>query len=242
MSGPGLLLLATAVLGGAAAQRVTGLGFALVASPFLVLLLGPFHGVLLANALSLLTNLLVLCFTWRDVAVRKVVLLSLPALVMVVPGAWIAHHLNTAVLMVLVGTVIVVALLTVSFVPRARVLRGGRGAVVAGGMSGFMNASAGVGGPAITLYAVSTDWEHREFVGSMQLYFAVLNAASLAAKGGVPDLALPAALTALAALAAGSAAGHWLTRRIPVRWARAATTSLAVLGATATTAKGLAAL
>jgi hypothetical protein len=46
----------------------------------------------------------------------------------------------------------------------------------------------------------------------------------------------------LAALAAGSAAGHGLARRIPVTWARTATTSLAVLGAMATAVKGLAAL
>ena len=37
-----LALVTGAVLAGGGAQRVTGMGFALVASPFLVLLLGPF--------------------------------------------------------------------------------------------------------------------------------------------------------------------------------------------------------
>lgn len=43
-----LALLAVAV--GTALQRLTGIGFALVAAPLLVLLLDPFHGVLVANA------------------------------------------------------------------------------------------------------------------------------------------------------------------------------------------------
>ncbi len=38
-------LVLAAVFVGAVAQRVTGLGFALVVSPVLVILLGPFDGV-----------------------------------------------------------------------------------------------------------------------------------------------------------------------------------------------------
>ncbi|SCK56554.1 sulfite exporter TauE/SafE family protein [Streptomyces sp. WMMB 322] len=237
----GLLLLSLAVLGGASAQRVTGLGFALVASPFLVLLLGPLQGVLLANALSLLSNLVVFAFTWRDVSLRKVLLLSVPAMVMVVPGARVAQHTPAAPLMVVVGSVTLLALLTVTLLPRARVLRGTSGAITAGGASGFLNAAAGVGGPPVSLYAVSTGWDQREFVSSAQLYFALVNAASLAAKG-VPDIDVPVAMSALTALAAGSAAGHWLARRMPVARARAAATGLALLGAAAATVKGVVAL
>lgn len=47
-----LALLAVAV--GTALQRLTGIGFALVAAPLLVLLLDPFHGVLVANAATTL--------------------------------------------------------------------------------------------------------------------------------------------------------------------------------------------
>jgi uncharacterized membrane protein YfcA len=236
----GLALLAVAVLLGAGTQRLTGLGFALVSSPFLVLLLGAFQGVLVANLLSLVTNLVVLTLTWRHVAVRKVVLLVVPALALVVPGAWVARHLPAPVLLVVVGTLVVVALLVVTFVRRARVLHGTRGAVAAGGMSGFMNATAGVGGPAITLYAVSTDWDHHEFVGSMQLYFALLNIGSLAAKG-LPTLVPAELVTALVALAVGSVAGQLLARRVSAGVARHATTGLAVAGALATVVKGLAA-
>jgi hypothetical protein len=59
--------LGAAVLVGASAQRVTGLGFSLVASPFMVLLLGPFNGVLVVNACAVVAALAVLSQVWRDV-------------------------------------------------------------------------------------------------------------------------------------------------------------------------------
>jgi uncharacterized membrane protein YfcA len=44
-----------AVFVGAVAQRVTGLGFALVVAPVLVILLGPFDGVMIVNLCSVLS-------------------------------------------------------------------------------------------------------------------------------------------------------------------------------------------
>ncbi|HYH33464.1 MAG TPA: TSUP family transporter, partial [Pseudonocardia sp.] len=101
-----LALLAVAVLVGTGTQRITGLGFALVSAPFLVLLLGPFTGVLLANTLSLTTNLVVLAQTWRAVDVRKALLLAVPALAAVMPGAWVARTLPAPLLAIIAGTLV----------------------------------------------------------------------------------------------------------------------------------------
>ena len=105
---------------------------------------------------------------WRDIEWRKAVLLGVPALLAVPVGAWVARNLPPAPLMVVVGLLVVVALVAVLVSERARVLRGRGGAVAAGAMSGFMNVTAGVGGPAIILYAVSTAWEHRQFLATFQ--------------------------------------------------------------------------
>lgn len=238
LSAAGLTGLALVVVSGAGTQRVTGLGFALVSSPFLVLLLGPFQGVLLANALSLAANLVVLAQTWRAVEVRRALLLAVPALAAVVPGAWVAGALPAPVLSVLVGSLVLVALLVVLLVQRARVLRGHGGAVAAGGASGFMNVTAGVGGPAITLYAISTEWQHRPFVATVQLYFALLNAGSLLVKGW-PQLAPSAWGVAALALAMGILVGHRLSGVVSPERARAAVVVLALLGAGLTVGKGL---
>lgn len=237
----GLLLLAAAVLAGSGTQRVTGLGFALVAAPFLVLLIGPLQGVLLANALSLATNLVVLVPTWRDVEVRRGLLLAVPALAAVMPGAWAVRSLPPPVLAVAVGLVVLVALIVVLFSTRSRVFRGRTGAVGAGAMSGFMNVTAGVGGPALTLYAVSTRWEHRAFVATAQFYFALVNAGSLAAKGW-PDLSTGTWVVAAAALVCGVLAGQRLAVLVPPEQARRLVLALAFLGSSAAVVQGLLAL
>lgn len=238
MPGDALTALAVAVVAGAGTQRVTGLGFSLVSSPFLVLLLGPFEGVLLANALSLAVNLVVLAQTWRAVEVRRALLLAVPALLAVVPGAWVAQRLPAPVLSVLVGSLVLLALLASLLVQRARVLRGRRGAVTAGAASGFMNVTAGVGGPAITLYAISTGWQHRAFVATVQLYFALLNAGSLLVKGW-PQLPPSAWAVAALALTVGMLAGHRLAAVVPPQRARAAVVALALAGSALTVGKGL---
>jgi hypothetical protein len=232
--------VAASVFAGAATQRVTGLGFALVASPLLVLVLGPFQGVLLANVLSLLTNLVVLCLTWRDVELRRTLTLTIPAICLVPVGALVARTLPLAVLQVVVGAMVLVALAASRLTNDHLTLRGTRGAVAAGAASGFMNATAGVGGPALAIYAIGSRWDHRGFVASAQLYFALVNIASIATKG-LPDLTPWQLISAALALAAGLGAGQVLAPRLSPDRAMTAVIALAALGAGAAVIRGVAA-
>ena len=77
----GLILLAVAVLLGACTQRLTGIGFALVASPLLVLVLGPTDGVHVSNVLNLAVSLVVLSQTYRNIDLQRALTLAFPALV-----------------------------------------------------------------------------------------------------------------------------------------------------------------
>ena len=236
-----LVLLPLGVAAGAVTQRVTGIGFALVSAPLLVLVAGPFDGIILSNILGLVVSAVVLASTWRDVQWRRGLMLVLPALAAIPLGALVARAMPGPLLLVLVGSLVLVALTLVQASPRARVLRGPGGAVTAGAASGFMNVTAGVGGPAMVLYAVSTAWEHRRFVATFQFYAVIVNLASLLAKGS-PDLPARSLLVSLAALAVGLAGGELLSRRIPAERAGRAVLVLALAGAAATVAKGLIAL
>lgn len=71
-----LVLSCLSVAAGALTQRVTGIGFALVSAPLLVLVAGPYQGVVLANLLSLLVALGVFASTWSQTEWRRGVLLS----------------------------------------------------------------------------------------------------------------------------------------------------------------------
>lgn len=96
MGVPEMVLVTAVVLTGAATQRVSGMGFGLVSAPFLVLILGPFTGILLTNALGVATSLIVLTQVWRQVDLRTLVLLAPASLVAIVPGAWVALTVPSA--------------------------------------------------------------------------------------------------------------------------------------------------
>ncbi|MFT3877684.1 MAG: sulfite exporter TauE/SafE family protein [Propioniciclava sp.] len=229
------------VLLGAATQRITGMGFALVASPLLVLALGPLAGVQLSQVLGLSVSALVLAQVWRAAEGRKAVGLFLPALIGIIPGAWVTRTLPPAILSIVIGALVLIALLATVASERARVFRGTPGLLAAGFLSGFMNVTAGVGGPAIVLYALSTDWKHEDFVATVQLYFVGLNIASLTARG-LPALEDSTWIVVGIALAIGLAAGSLLAAKVSASLARRLVVVVAVLGSLATVAKGVLAL
>ncbi|SNS47640.1 hypothetical protein SAMN06893096_104283 [Geodermatophilus pulveris] len=241
MSALGTVLLATMVLLGALTQRATGLGFALVAAPFLVLLTGPAVGVSLSNVLSASLCALVLVRTGRRTLWREVAVLAVPALLAVPLGVYVVRTLPEGPLLVAVGLMSVAAVAVVA-VGRNRALLTGRGsAVVAGALAGFMNVTAGVGGPMVTAYAVSRRWPLPVFIPTAQATLLVLNVASLAGKG-LPPLAATVWVVSGVALVTGLAAGELLSRRLGAARGLQLVIVVALAGGVATLVRGLVAL
>jgi uncharacterized membrane protein YfcA len=234
-----VLLLPLGVVAGALTQRVTGVGFALVSAPLLVLAAGPFEGIILSNLLGLLVCAVVLARTWRDVEWRRGILLAIPALLVIPVGAYVARNVPAPPLLVLIGTLVLVALALVRFTSRLTLFHGPGGAIAAGASSGFMNVTAGVGGPAMVLYAASTRWEHHRFVATFQFYSVLVNASSLLAKGGVRQLDGRVVAIAVGALVLGLVGGDLVARRVSRERASQAVLVLAVGGALSTVVKGL---
>ncbi|WP_104190859.1 sulfite exporter TauE/SafE family protein [Cryobacterium sp. Y82] len=185
------VLVIAAVLVGSSMQRITGMGFALVAAPFLVLLLGPVDGVIVVNACGALTASIILMRVFRQVDWRRYSLLAVCAVVGIVPGSYILQFVSAAWLEISIG-VLVAAGLTVSVNLGRVVVRDRLGfRVMAGLTSGFMNTTAGVGGPAVSIYAIATGWPQRSFAATMQPYFLSIGLASLASKFGLGSADLP---------------------------------------------------
>ncbi len=161
-----------------------------------------------------------------------------PAVVGLIPGAWLAARLPGPVLSIVVGSLILVGIGATVASERARVFTGTPGLLASGFLSGLMNALAGIGGPAIVLYAVSTGWAHASFVATIQLYFGGLSLATLIAKGP-PTLDAIAWAVAIVALALGLLLGQALSTRVPARVARWLVIAVAVAGGVATIVKGV---
>jgi uncharacterized membrane protein YfcA len=234
----GDLVLGGIVLAGASVQRMAGIGFALLTAPVLALLLGASQGVVLCNTGSAAISAIGLATTWRRVRPAAMVPLIAAAGCSVPFGTWVAARLPEPQLLAVMGALVTVAVLVVLRGARLASLRGTRGAVAAGAVSGFMNSAAGVGGPALSLYAVNAGWTVREFVPNAQAYGLLVNLFSLAVKG-TPRLSSPAWLAVGAALLLGAVIGHWAADRVPERRARTVVLLLALGGGVTTLAKGL---
>lgn len=231
-------LLTGIVLLGSSVQWLTGMGFALVAVPALVLLLGPAEGVVLANCAAGAISVVGLAGGWRRVRPAAMVPLCAAAACTVPAGTWVTRRLPEPALLLVMGGLVTIAVLLVMRGARLPALRGTKGAVAAGAVGGFMNSAAGVGGPPVSLYALNAGWTVREFVPNAQFYGVVVNTFSVASNGA-PDLSPPRWVCVIAAMAAGALIGRGLADRIPEKRARLLVLLLALTGGVTALGKGL---
>ncbi|MBG6213432.1 MAG: sulfite exporter TauE/SafE family protein [Cryobacterium sp.] len=238
------VLVIAAVLIGSSMQRITGMGFALVAAPFLVLLLGPIDGVIVVNVCGALTAGVILMRVFRHVDWRRYGILAVCAVLGIIPGSYVLQFVSVAWLEISIG-VLVAAGLTIS-VSLGRVVVRDRLSflMMAGVTSGLMNTTAGVGGPAVSIYAIATGWPQRSFAATMQPYFLTIGLASLTSKfalGSAEVPQLPNLVWVLIGCAClvGLIAGDLLTTVIEPHVARRLLVIVAYLGSFATIVRGV---
>ncbi|GAC1440142.1 MAG: sulfite exporter TauE/SafE family protein [Mycobacteriales bacterium] len=230
---------AGAVLLGAAAQSVGGIGFVLVCGPLLVAALGPADGVRLAVVLSLLVNVAVLARTRKHADLRMALALLLPAAVATPLMAFLLRSAPARLAAGLAGTAAIVGAAALAVGLRWPGARGRPGAVGAGIISAAMNVAAGIGGPAIALYARNADWPVTAMRSTAQVYFLGLNLVALVSLGA-PRVHAPLIIGCLAALATGLLLGELVTRWVSEPSARRCTLALAAAGGAAVLARALA--
>lgn len=237
-----LLLLAAIIIGGVS-QRVTGMGFALVTAPFLVLLLGPVGGVLVVNVCAAMTSSLILLRVRRDVAWRRFAVLGTASVVGILPGSVLAQAAPSAWLELVVGTLVLLALASSLLARRAPAVRGQASAVVTGLVAGAMNSTAGVGGPAFSVYAVASRWPQTSFAATLQPLFITTGLVSFGSKlaiepSSLPPLAWWVWVGIAAALGAGVLLGDRVAHHLSARTARAGLLVVAATGAATIAVRG----
>lgn len=214
-----------AVAAGAIAQAITGLGFSLVCSPFLIAALGRADGVRLNLLLSAVLNLVMLVGERREARWRPALLLLIPAAI--TTPLWVAlfERIDGRDLAVAAGALTIVSAAAMAAGLRLRHAGGRVGAAVTGTVSAAMNALAGIGGPPIAVFAVNAEWPPETVRATLQAYFLGLNAIGLIVLGLPEFSALP-----WIGLGLGWLAGRSVVRRLPVGIARPAILLVAALG------------
>jgi uncharacterized protein len=222
-----LALAALAVAAGAAAQSVSGIGFALVGGPLLFTVFGAREGVRVAVVLSMLVNVGVLAREHRSVMWRRVLPVLATALAVTPLLAHLLADAHPRALRALAGGVIVIG---AALVAAGRTADTGLvGGVVAGVISATMNVLASAGGPAVAVYAAGARWDPLRVRATLQAYFLALNIVTLATLG-TPHWASTQAIVLVGCLVAGSASGGWLAGRVSAHRARTVTLALAAGG------------
>lgn len=239
-------MVLASVLLGAVLQRTSGLGFAMVVAPFVVLALGPAQGVVLVQLCGAAASALVFGRVRRDVdwpAYRRLLPTSLLGIVLGTAGV---SHLPEAPAQVVTAVVLLLALAVATAVGKAGAVR--RGTLVTAGSgvaAGLMTSLAGVGGVALTVLGQVTRWEQRSFAATLQPYFVSISTATVLARVAAdpmawPPLAAPAWLGIAVAMGCGLFLGERLARRLPASAARHATVAVAAVGAVLTLVDGIA--
>ena len=230
------MVLAAAV--GAFAQRASGLGFSLIVAPVLALAVGAREGVTLTNLLAMVVALAVFATSAKHLDKGKARVLMPAGLIGVIPGVIVLQLLPASTLQVVVGSVTGLGLAAVATARRWRTEPRLATTAAAGLASGFTTAVAGAGGPALTVYAVATDWPQPQFATTGQINYALQAAAALGIKG-IPPLPVTWLGAAIAAAVGGLAAAHLLAHRINTARARRMAIAIASLATALTITHGI---
>ncbi|MDO8145499.1 sulfite exporter TauE/SafE family protein [Isoptericola sp. 178] len=246
-----LALLVLAILVGGVLQRVSGMGFGLVAGPFIVLIVGPLEGVLFVNLAGATASTLILGRVVRDVEWRKFAWLTLSSLVVTVPAALALREVSAPALEVTIGAFVVAAMTLAVVTTRLR--REGRHPVdaaagwplaVTGTASGIGSVAAGIGGPPVAVYAVLSGWDPKRFAATAQPFFAANALAAMVAKLVLSDASFPSMapwqwVVLMVSILAGLVVGDRLAPRVSATATRRVLIVLAYVGGLATLVRGL---
>lgn len=232
-----MTLVFASVFVGAVLQRTSGIGFAIVVAPFVILALGPAEGITLVQIFGATSALLVLVRVLRDTDWGAFALLVPTSLAGVIAGAAVSAAVPQAEAQALAAIVMLGALVSSTIIGRLHSVRRGAGLLLAaGGVAGIMTSVAGVGAVALTATRDLTGWEQRSFLATLQPYLVTLSAATVVTRVAVdpgtwPSLAPGEWLASAGVLVAGIVVGDLVARRVPARAAALVTWLLALTGA-----------
>jgi uncharacterized membrane protein YfcA len=150
---PELAFAAFAVLTAAAARRLTGFGFALLAAPLLSLAMPPQHLVIIILLLQVALGVPAVSefrgqFDWS-----VLLQLALGGVLTAPLGAWLLAHTAPDLLLLVLGLVVISASLILGFAPNMMRFRPSRqNNVLCGMVAGALSSSVGMPGPPVAIY------------------------------------------------------------------------------------------
>jgi uncharacterized membrane protein YfcA len=224
-------------------SSLTGFGYALIATPFLVLIFPPAVAVPLVLATWVPLSVFLAIDARREMSPRRIGNLLLGSAMGVPLGVYLLTSLGVQPLQLGIGsfTLLAAGILIAGPIPR---LPGGRALCIVGGMlSGVSGGATAMSGPPVILLGLNQGWEPRSFRADLIGYFTVLHVAVLLilrASGVFDASVLSMGLASLPGVFVGYVVGIRAGKKMSGRLFRVAAIALVTLGGTMVLAEALA--
>jgi uncharacterized protein len=232
----GTLAIALLVISGAALLGgISGFGFALISTPFMLILGFPLAFIVPINlAIAMLTRVAVAYRLREHIRYQRVAVMAGASLPGIVIGLLILNLVPTTTIKLIAGLVVIVATVLIWYRSSRRPLRAWPGAVaLAGCLGGMLGATTSLNGVPPVLLLSSEQTAPRRFQAELALFFVLTNIATLsmlAWRGRLPDsAALPLATLWLAVSLVANHIGTNLGGRLPTVTFRRLALSLAFI-------------
>ncbi len=174
-----LLLTTGIVMIAGMVQGMVGFGFSLIALPLMSLMVPITTAVPLIVCYSLVNNVMVVATTRKSVAIKKIWPMIFFGIMGIPVGVHALTVLNTEVLELAVGLLIVLTSLAMIFGFGLRMKREGLGLCLTGFVSGVLNGSLSMSGPPIVLFLSNQNAGKHSFRGNLAMYALVTNSITI---------------------------------------------------------------
>jgi uncharacterized protein len=214
---PSVYLVASVAVSCLGLSKGGFIGFGLIATPLLALAIPPLEAAAILLPVMLAQDVFS-AWSFRHDWDYRTLAIMLPGSIFGIALAWVlASYLNEALVRLAVGMVGISFAISHWVGLRTRMQNGTSG-LFWGVVAGFTGTLANAGGPPFLVYALSQDLAKMTFVGTMAIFFLVLNVAKLVpffALGQLSSRSLPTSLLLLPLAIVANIVAIRLVRRIP---------------------------
>ena len=212
-------------------RGISGFGFALILAPILLLILNPTSVVVIILLLGLLSNVLVLYYSFKKVNLKIILPIIASSSIGIPLGIRIITLVSPSTLKIIIGgiTVFFAVLLSLGLTKTFSHEKLASG--VAGFIGGVLSSSTGIGGPPVVLFMHNQKWQREVIHASLAAYFLYSSSFSLVALtiSGLVDTQLIISAVSLAPiLFTGIGLGIVVFRRINARYFRRLTMAIVI--------------
>ncbi len=196
MTSPEIVIGLLIVIFASFTMSLTGFGFALIATPLLLLLMHTKSVIFVNLLLSMFLSVFILWQSRSYIELKRIVPFAVGGILGLPLGAYILLQITIPSLQLLVGVLVLIFVIPLALGREHHIKKKGFVGSIAGFASGTLQISTSLSGPPVVLFALSQGWSKESFRANLVAYFLFLNCVTL------PILILTGIITSKSIMAA----------------------------------------